>query len=106
MNDETWQERFALLWGEAPQGTPKYDKGQAILAFITAEKAASEQSGHERGYAEGKKEMAEKIRKSFQSLPPFIHLRHTKERPRCASCEQETGARAVIDFIDQSLHQD
>ncbi len=35
--EEGWEERFALIWGEAPEGTSKYDKGQAILNFFQEE---------------------------------------------------------------------
>lgn len=41
---ENWEERFNLLWGESPEGSPKHKRGEQIKEFIyqEAEKALKE----------------------------------------------------------------
>jgi hypothetical protein len=32
--EQDWEKEWDLLWGIAPKGTPKYEKGQSIKQFI------------------------------------------------------------------------
>ena len=42
-----WEKRFDLLWGIAPEGSLKFERGEEIKRFIEAEIKSSYQAGRE-----------------------------------------------------------
>lgn len=49
LNNTGWEDRFNLIWGEAPKGSLKWKKGQIVKEFIEILLEEAIQEGYNRG---------------------------------------------------------
>lgn len=67
--EDTWEGKFDLMWGLAPESSLKGKKGKEVKEFIQNLLIEMHNHGYDQGYSKGKAETIERVKSNLKCIP-------------------------------------